>query len=242
MIVHEEAHFLITGSKNENGTRTATENHMVGHEEAHPLITGSENTMVTDEDTPSPIEMARDEEKCVKKEKIVEELGKMKEEKKKEYVVSLRENNENELIGSKSVLTPHFTRKRGDGVEISDRNLRCQVMKPKFASTEGLSPPLSPCRSPILNGIRPDLSVGCQAFATKAPAGTERGGGVEISGGKSTLSGNETRVCFRERSIATVEHVQIAGSQRNLARSVRRVSGVYDGGTGGYGGGLERKR
>ncbi|CAL0319794.1 unnamed protein product [Lupinus luteus] len=51
-------------------------------------------------------------------------------------------------------------------------NLCCQVMKPEFASTEGLSPLLSPCRSLVLNGIRPNLSVGCQAFPTEAPAGT----------------------------------------------------------------------
>ncbi|CAL0332609.1 unnamed protein product [Lupinus luteus] len=65
-------------------------------------------------------------------------------------------------------------------------NLRCQVMKPEFASAEGLSPPLSPCRSPVLNGIRPDLSVACQAFATEAPAGTEvehrEGGKVKAKG------------------------------------------------------------
>ncbi|OIW20603.1 hypothetical protein TanjilG_16102 [Lupinus angustifolius] len=65
-------------------------------------------------------------------------------------------------------------------------NLRCQVIKPEFASAEGLSPPLSPCRSPVLNGIRSDLSVACQAFTTEAPAGTEvehrEGGKVKAKG------------------------------------------------------------
>ncbi|KAE9586111.1 hypothetical protein Lal_00010308 [Lupinus albus] len=65
-------------------------------------------------------------------------------------------------------------------------NMRCQVMKPEFATAEGLSPPLSPCRSPVLNGIRPDLSVACQAFATEAPADTEvehrDGGKVKAKG------------------------------------------------------------
>jgi beta-amylase len=51
--------------------------------------------------------------------------------------------------------------------------LRCSVQKPDIG--EGVSPPLSPCRSPVLGATRLDLSMACQAFATEveAPA-TER--------------------------------------------------------------------
>ena len=47
-------------------------------------------------------------------------------------------------------------------------NIRCKITKPDTA--EQKSQPTSPCRSPILsasNGIRPDLSVACRAFATE---------------------------------------------------------------------------
>ncbi|KAF7837386.1 beta-amylase 1, chloroplastic-like [Senna tora] len=44
-------------------------------------------------------------------------------------------------------------------------NLRCKVKKSD--GVDALSPPLSPCRSPVLGGIRADLSVACQAFATE---------------------------------------------------------------------------
>lgn len=47
-------------------------------------------------------------------------------------------------------------------------NLRCRVKNPEMG--EGASPPLSPCRSPALGTIRPDLSVACQAFATEMEA------------------------------------------------------------------------
>ena len=47
-------------------------------------------------------------------------------------------------------------------------NLRCKIRKSDTA--DGLSPPVSPCRSPVLSGIRPDLSVACQAFATELEA------------------------------------------------------------------------
>ncbi|XP_062166646.1 beta-amylase 1, chloroplastic-like [Alnus glutinosa] len=51
--------------------------------------------------------------------------------------------------------------------------LRCSVQKPDIV--EGLSPPVSPCRSPVLGATRLDLSMACQAFATEVeePA-TER--------------------------------------------------------------------
>lgn len=44
-------------------------------------------------------------------------------------------------------------------------NLRCKVSKSD--GVDGLSPPVSPCRSPVFGGIRADLSVACQAFATE---------------------------------------------------------------------------
>lgn len=44
-------------------------------------------------------------------------------------------------------------------------NLRCKVKKSE--GLDRLSPPVSPCRSPVLGGIRADLSVACQAFATE---------------------------------------------------------------------------
>ena len=66
-------------------------------------------------------------------------------------------------------------------------NLRCKVRKSDPTAADGLSPPLSPCRSPALGGIRPDLSVACKAFsATADTAEAEReyrGGG---KGGKGT--------------------------------------------------------
>lgn len=47
-------------------------------------------------------------------------------------------------------------------------NMICKVQKPE--TVDALSPPLSPCRSPVLGGIRPDLSVACRAFATDVEA------------------------------------------------------------------------
>ncbi|XP_034914681.1 beta-amylase 1, chloroplastic [Populus alba] len=47
-------------------------------------------------------------------------------------------------------------------------SIRCKIIKPEML--EQKSQPTSPCRSPILsgnNGIRPDLSVACRAFATE---------------------------------------------------------------------------
>ncbi|GAV70453.1 Glyco_hydro_14 domain-containing protein [Cephalotus follicularis] len=51
-------------------------------------------------------------------------------------------------------------------------SMRCRILKPEMQDV--LSPPLSPCRSPVLcTNMRADLSVACQAFATEAPAATE---------------------------------------------------------------------
>ncbi|KAF8015920.1 hypothetical protein BT93_H1457 [Corymbia citriodora subsp. variegata] len=47
-------------------------------------------------------------------------------------------------------------------------SIRCRAQKPD--AVDALSPPLSPCRSPVLGGIRPDLSVACQAFAVEMEA------------------------------------------------------------------------
>ncbi|KAM1104464.1 hypothetical protein ACFX15_012487 [Malus domestica] len=44
--------------------------------------------------------------------------------------------------------------------------LTCKIQKPE--RVDGLSPPLSPCRSPVLGSSRPDLSMACRAFATEA--------------------------------------------------------------------------
>ncbi|MCL7026070.1 hypothetical protein MKW94_017528 [Papaver nudicaule] len=44
-------------------------------------------------------------------------------------------------------------------------NLRCRI-RGGGTEVEALSPPVSPCRSPVLNGIRADLTVACQAFTT----------------------------------------------------------------------------
>ncbi|CAL8990189.1 unnamed protein product [Prunus brigantina] len=46
----------------------------------------------------------------------------------------------------------------------STPSLTCKIQRPD--AIDGLSPPLSPCRSP-LGSTRPDLSVACQAFATE---------------------------------------------------------------------------
>ncbi|KAF2314091.1 hypothetical protein GH714_022121 [Hevea brasiliensis] len=45
-------------------------------------------------------------------------------------------------------------------------NMLCRTRKPDVV--EQKSQPTSPCRSPILNGIRADLSVACRAFALEA--------------------------------------------------------------------------
>lgn len=42
--------------------------------------------------------------------------------------------------------------------------LRCAIQKPELKDT--ISPPISPCRSPVPTSIRADLSVACRAFAT----------------------------------------------------------------------------
>ncbi|KAJ7955514.1 Beta-amylase [Quillaja saponaria] len=47
-------------------------------------------------------------------------------------------------------------------------NLRCKAQNSD--AKDAISPPLSPCRSPVLGGMRPDLSVACQAFATELEA------------------------------------------------------------------------
>ncbi|KAI6693777.1 hypothetical protein NL676_021487 [Syzygium grande] len=73
-------------------------------------------------------------------------------------------------------------------------SVRCRAQKPD--AVDALSPPPSPCRSPVLGGMRPDLSVACQAFAAEmealpeaavrehrevAPAAGEKGsGGVPV--------------------------------------------------------------
>lgn len=44
--------------------------------------------------------------------------------------------------------------------------IRCRA----GAEIEGLSPPVSPCLSPVMGGMRADLSVACQAFATEIEA------------------------------------------------------------------------
>lgn len=45
-------------------------------------------------------------------------------------------------------------------------NIRCEIKNPD--AVEQKSQPTSPCGSPILNGIRADLSVACRAFAAEA--------------------------------------------------------------------------
>jgi beta-amylase len=42
-------------------------------------------------------------------------------------------------------------------------NLRVKASRSEVV-TDGLSPPMSPCRSPVLGEIRPDLNAACQAF------------------------------------------------------------------------------
>ncbi|KAG6664598.1 beta-amylase 1, chloroplastic-like [Carya illinoinensis] len=66
-------------------------------------------------------------------------------------------------------------------------NLRCRVQNTGIF--DALSPPVSPCRSPIIGSTRPDLSVACRAFATEleapmmeAPARVYREGGVQDKG------------------------------------------------------------
>ncbi|GMY26960.1 beta-amylase 1, chloroplastic-like [Fagus crenata] len=51
-------------------------------------------------------------------------------------------------------------------------SLRCRVQKPEIV--DALSPPVSPCRSPVLGSTRADLSVACRAFATEIEVETAR--------------------------------------------------------------------
>ncbi|PRQ36852.1 putative beta-amylase [Rosa chinensis] len=48
-------------------------------------------------------------------------------------------------------------------------SLTCKIQRPE-AKDGRLTPPLSPCRSPVLGATRPDLSVACQAYAAEAEA------------------------------------------------------------------------
>ena len=71
-------------------------------------------------------------------------------------------------------------------------NIRCAARKPDPAGADALSPPLTPCRSPSLTGIRPDLSVACKAFATDTvanPSETEEAERAYREGGKGGKSG-----------------------------------------------------
>lgn len=52
-------------------------------------------------------------------------------------------------------------------------NLQCKASRSDVAA-DGLSPPMSPCRSPVLGSIRPDLSVACQAFTMEAETAVEK--------------------------------------------------------------------
>lgn len=61
--------------------------------------------------------------------------------------------------------------------------IRCSI----GGDVEALSPPVSPCLSPVLGGMRADLSVACQAFATKremAPADRQYRKGAGKAKGK----------------------------------------------------------
>nr|XP_010918964.1 beta-amylase 1, chloroplastic [Elaeis guineensis] len=66
--------------------------------------------------------------------------------------------------------------------------LRCRRLG--VGEIDQISPPVSPCRSPVLGATHPDLSVACQALVTDAAAETaegevhEYGGGVEMGKGK----------------------------------------------------------
>ncbi|CAL5184879.1 unnamed protein product [Lathyrus oleraceus] len=60
-------------------------------------------------------------------------------------------------------------------------NLRCKASRSDVIA-DGLSPPMSPCRSPVLGGIRPDLNVACQAFTLEAETAMEK---EHVSGARS---------------------------------------------------------
>ncbi|KAL8162849.1 hypothetical protein V2J09_014338 [Rumex salicifolius] len=53
--------------------------------------------------------------------------------------------------------------------------IKCRVSRQSASGgeIEALSPPVSPCRSPVMSGIRPDMNVACQAFATDFQGMTE---------------------------------------------------------------------
>ncbi|KAJ0035260.1 hypothetical protein Pint_25200 [Pistacia integerrima] len=47
-------------------------------------------------------------------------------------------------------------------------NLSCKISKPDMM--DSVSPPISPCRSPVLSNMRADLSVACRAYAPESTA------------------------------------------------------------------------
>ncbi|KAK7295927.1 hypothetical protein VNO77_51109 [Canavalia gladiata] len=61
-------------------------------------------------------------------------------------------------------------------------SLKCKVMRTDGA--EGLSPPMSPCMSPMLGAMRPDLSAACQAFEAEVAEKEYGLGGKEKGEGK----------------------------------------------------------
>lgn len=70
--------------------------------------------------------------------------------------------------------------------------LRCRVRTGQGTEMDLMSPPVSPCRatSPVMGGMRADLSVACQAFATEVATATpeeavmehREGGGARAKG------------------------------------------------------------
>ncbi|KAH0452042.1 hypothetical protein IEQ34_019341 [Dendrobium chrysotoxum] len=47
-------------------------------------------------------------------------------------------------------------------------NLRCRIRQPGGQDLDSLTPPVSPCRSPVLGALRPDLTMACQALMSDA--------------------------------------------------------------------------
>ncbi|XP_004515248.1 beta-amylase 1, chloroplastic [Cicer arietinum] len=64
-------------------------------------------------------------------------------------------------------------------------NLRVKASRSDVIA-EGLTPPVSPCRSPVLGGIRPDLTAACQAFTIESETAVEK----EHKAGSRSVKGN----------------------------------------------------
>lgn len=95
-------------------------------------------------------------------------------------------------------------------------SLRCTASRSEVAATEGLSPPLSP------RGMRPDLSVACQAFETEV---VEKEHG-EVRKGKTKGKGGVPVYVMMPLDSVTMGHGVNRKKAVNAAMAALRSAGV----------------